>query len=101
MAIGIPAELREAFHIAIGVIADWHLGGELPPVIYRGRPMEITTICEGAGSFDDEMPDEIYCALCTLAGDPLSGPKDRSYRSGARCLREIYDYRKARFERKQ
>jgi hypothetical protein len=84
----IPADLIQAFRKAIVAFDDWRRGDVERLINHAGKLCPIDVICSFLG-FADEMPDDVYAALCIKAGAG-GEPTDRSFASGARCLEALY-----------
>lgn len=95
MAKNVPPKDRaDAFNKAIAALHNWTAEEKRdtaaePSIVQR---YSIDEICDLLEAFDGPMPENAYQFLCWLA-DQHSGepPQDRSYASGAKCLRSLWD----------
>lgn len=91
---------REAFWEAVWAVNYWTAGGPEPLITLDGRPCTvdvIITISSIAGFLTDDMPGDICSTLESMAYNLGIVLKDRSYASGAGCLSQAYEARKAKF----
>lgn len=90
----IPKEGAEAFNKALAAFYAWTIEEERdrhvePSIVQR---YSIAAVCDVIGAFDDPMPENVYQFLTWLAAEhTLAAPVDRSYASGAKCLRALRD----------
>jgi len=104
----IPADLLQAVRDAIVELEDWDRGGPLQPITLQGKPYDIAGICSLVMGFAGVAPQDVIDALNHLAqqfrhgqeglSHPCKGPENDAWPSVARCLRELFAARKARFE---
>jgi hypothetical protein len=90
----IPKDGAEAFNKALAAFYAWTAEEERdsriePSIVQR---YSIGAVCDLIEVFDDPMPENVYQFLIWLAGEhSVAAPADRSYTSGARCLRALRD----------
>ena len=90
----MPADRADAFNKAIAALHNWIVEDKrdklLEPTIVQRHT--IAAVCDFVEVFNEPMPDNVYRFLCWLAAEHSgTAPQDRSYASGARCLRMIRD----------
>ena len=90
----IPKDFADAFNKALAAFHNWtteeNRDGLIEPEFVQRH--SIRSMCNFIEAFDDPMPDNVYQFLCWLAaGQSGAAPDDRSYASGARCLRALRD----------
>ena len=93
----ISPALRDAFWGAIGLYGDWERRQPEPMVSLDQKPITISAICDIVGRFDDEMPEHIWRLLVYSIGSFGEQPADRTFRSGARHLAKLINWRKEHF----
>lgn len=90
----IPKEGAEAFNKALAAFYAWTVEEERdsrvePSILQR---CSIAAVCELTAVFEDPMPENVYQFLTWLASEhSVAAPADRSYASGAMCLRALRD----------
>jgi hypothetical protein len=89
-----PKEAAELFNKAIAVFYAWVVdelsNGRIEPSVVQRY--SIGAACDLVQAFDDPMPANAYELLVSLAGShAVPVPADRSYASGATCLRALRD----------
>ena len=90
----IPKEGAEAFNKALAAFYAWTVEEERdsrvePSILQR---CSIAAVCELIAVFEDPMPENVYQFLTWLASEhSVAAPADRSYASGAMCLRALRD----------
>lgn len=87
-----PKEAAELFNKAIAVFYAWVVDelsdGRIEPSIVQRY--SIGAACDLVQAFDDPMPANAYELLVSLAGShAVPVPADRSYASGAICLKAL------------
>jgi hypothetical protein len=90
----IPKDGAEAFNKALAAFYAWASEEERdsrvePSIVQR---YSIGAVCDLIEAFDDPMPENVYQFLIWLAAEhSVTAPADRSYASGAQCLRALRD----------
>src|SRR5438105_1871941 len=90
----IPKDVAEAFNKALAAFYGWTVEEERdsrvePSIVQR---YSIGAVCDLIEVFDDPMPENVYQFLTWLAAEhSMDAPSDRSYASGAKCLRALRD----------
>ena len=100
----IPKDFADAFNKALAAFHNWTTEGNRNSVIEPEfvQRHSIGSMCNFIEVFNDPMPDNVYQFLCWLAaGQSGAAPNDRSYASGARCLRALRDKHLARHEERR
>lgn len=90
--VTIPNEGAEAFNKALAAFYAWTVEEERDSRVEPGvvQRYSIGAICDLIEAFDDPMPENVYQFLIWLAAEhSVVTPGDRSYASGAKCLREL------------
>jgi hypothetical protein len=100
----IPKDFAGAFNKALAAFHNWtteeHRDGLIEPEFVQRH--SISSVCNFIEAFNDPMPDNVYQFLCWLAaGQSGTAPDDRSYASGARCLRALRDKHITRHEERR
>jgi len=90
----IPEAGAELFNKALALFYAWIVDelseGRIEPRIVQ--QYSIGTACDLVQAFDDPMPANAYELLMNLAAaHAVPAPADRSYASGATCLRALRD----------
>ena len=90
----IPKEGAEAFNKALAAFYAWTVEEErdsrAEPIIVQR--CSIGAVCDLIAVFDDSMPENVYQFLTWLAAEhSVAAPADRSFASGAKCLRALRD----------
>jgi hypothetical protein len=90
----IPKNGAEAFNKALAAFYAWTMeedrDSRVEPNIVQHY--SIGAVCDLIEAFDDPMPENVYQFLIWLAGEhSVAAPADRSYASGAQCLRALRD----------
>ena len=90
----IPKEGAEAFNKALATFYAWTVEEErdsrAEPIIVQR--CAIGAVCDLIAVFDDPMPENVYQLLTWLAAEhSVAAPADRSFASGAKCLRALRD----------
>ena len=88
----IPADRADAFNKAIAAFHNWTVEETRDRLIEPGivQRYAISEVCDLMEVFDDPMPDNVYQFLCWLAAKHSGeAPNDRTYVSGAKCLRAL------------
>jgi hypothetical protein len=97
----IPKDGAEAFNKAVAAFYNWTVEEQRDSLIepHIVQRYSIGAVCDLIRAFDDPMPENVYQFLTWLAaklsGDP---PADRSYASGAKCLKALRDKHLSRIE---
>ena len=90
----IPKEAAEAFNKALAAFFAWTVEEQRdsriePSIVQR---YSIAAVCDLIETFADPMPENVYQFLTWLAAEhTIAAPADRSYASGAKCLRTLRD----------
>jgi hypothetical protein len=97
----IPKDFADAFNKALVAFHSWtteeNRDGLIEPEFVQRH--SISSMCNFIEAFNHPMPDNVYQFLCWLAaGQSGAAPGDRSYASGARCLRALRDKHIARHQ---
>src|SRR5215471_1989598 len=90
----ISTETAELFNRALALFYAWIMDELSERHIEPGivQQYSIGTVCDLVQAFDDPMSTDAYELLISLAGaHAVPAPADRSYASGARCLRALRD----------
>jgi hypothetical protein len=100
----IPADIREAFDLAVSALAHWDRGDKEPSMTFNGGPCPISTVFGLAGSFKESMPANTVVFLHEYASRSLVREEqdveleeDPSYETGTRCLLQWVKDNTARF----
>ena len=93
----IPPAWVQAFREAIQAFVDWRGEPEPRELLFAGQSFTIGAIADMASLFKDEMPQDIYDRLLKVGGFGTV-LNDRTFVTGGRFLRHLYDRRKARYE---
>lgn len=106
----IPNNLQDAFAQAIIAFQEWKPGGDEPRVHWEQADFSIGTICDFVAPFGDVAPKYICNAIFDLwiAFGPKSehlnflssDPQTCSYRTAALHLLQLYEARRALYQRK-
>jgi len=94
MAVNYPKEGAEAFNKALAAFYAWTVeeerNGRVEPSIVQR--CSIRAVCDLCAAFDDPMPENVYQLLTSLAAEhSIASPDDRSFASGAKCLKALRD----------
>jgi len=90
----ISTETAELFNRALALFYAWIMDELSERHIEPGivQQYSIGSVCDLVQAFDDTMSTDAYELLLSLAGaHAVPAPADRSYASGARCLRTLLD----------
>ncbi|MBV9018084.1 MAG: hypothetical protein JO058_20745 [Alphaproteobacteria bacterium] len=88
----IPHEGAEAFNKALAAFYAWTVEEARdsrvePSIVQR---WSIRAVCDLIAVYDDPMPENVYQFLTWLAAEhSVSPPGDRSFASGAKCLKAL------------
>lgn len=96
----IPARLANEFFEAVREYLRWSLGDPEPSITVDRYLVRISLVCGRVDSFTDQLPDDVFYALCFLMGgsrhkrlkDELRA--DRTYTTAARCFLELIEDKK-------
>lgn len=102
----ISTDLAEAFRDAVEAFLVWRQSNPEPEVSINGRGYSMTAVCGLVDSFGDDLPEPVsewlnyYMDIsCNDLRAKLGA--DRTYRTGADCLRELINRRKEGWERSE
>lgn len=90
----IPKDGAEAFNKALAAFYAWTIEDERDSRVEPGivQRCSIGAVCDLIEAFDDPMPENVYQFLIWLAAEhSVTAPPNRSYASGAQCLRALRD----------
>jgi hypothetical protein len=86
-AYDIPPVLVQSFRNAIQKVHDWHrYGGSEPTTTYEQMRCPVSSIAWQVSAYGDQMPGDIYYAVCSAADSLVSQPEDRTFAAGGACL---------------
>jgi hypothetical protein len=93
-------EVREAFHNAVRLYADWTPSLPEPRVCLGGTWRSMSAVCDLVAEFSDRLPDDVFDRLVIYMRDiryTLLRQKifaEHSYAEGGRCFLRLIEDRK-------
>jgi hypothetical protein len=95
----IARGLADAFREAVEDFLIWRPSDPEPEININGQGCSLTTVCRLVGSFGDDLPEPVFEWLSYYMDSSSNDLRekltaDRTYRTGAYCLRELIKRRK-------
>jgi hypothetical protein len=93
----IASNLARAFGIAVSAFKSWSSEQDVDPLSPRREPRSIVQVCGLVDQFSDRLPAHVFLKLRSYMYDVPHGElisaleTDRSYATGARCLRRMVE----------
>lgn len=104
MADPIKKNLAEGFHDAVARFFDWTASVPEFEVSIDRKPFAMSAVCDFVAGFTDDLPDPVLDRLFSYMDFTSNDLKqrlavDRTYGTGAYCLRELIKRRKEYYQR--